>query len=305
MLIRHLQFFSALARERHFARAAELCNITQPTLSIAIRKLEDYLGIPLVVRGRRFVGLTPEGEKALVWTRQILNDYQSLREEIASGKGDLTGVLRLGVVPAAMPSIAFLTAPFSAAHPRVVIDIQSLTSRMIQRGVDTFDLDGGVTYLENDPLVNVKSFPLYDERYVFVTQRDAPRASANAITWADAAGEKLCLLSDEMQNRRIIDRLAESIGVKISPSIVCNSFLGVCSHLRCSNYASIVPHTFFNVFGSAPDLAALELIEPTHTQAIGLVVADRDPPSPIAAALLKSCRRLNFQHRLDGTRVAH
>ncbi|HTO80150.1 MAG TPA: LysR family transcriptional regulator, partial [Methylocystis sp.] len=186
MLIRHLSYFATLAREKHFARSAERCNITQPTLSLAIRKLEDYLGVPLVERGQRFVGLTPEGEKALIWARQILNDYDSMRGEIASAKGGLTGALRLGVIPAAMPVIGFLTAPFAAAHPNVVIEIQSLTSRSIQRGLDAFELEGGVTYLENEPLENIQSLPLYDERYVFVTQKCAARASANSIAWADA-----------------------------------------------------------------------------------------------------------------------
>ena len=305
MLIRHLHFFTTLARVKHFARTAEVCNVTQPTLSLAIRKLEDHLGIPLVLRGHRYVGLTPEGEKALVWARQILNDFESMREEIASVKGGLSGVLRLGVVPAAMPAIAFLTAPFSSAHPEVVIDIQSLTSRTIQRGLDAFDLDAGVTYLESEPPENVRSLPLYDERYVFVTQKGKPCARANAIAWAEAAQEKLCLLSVDMQNRRILDRLAQSIGVTISPSIVCNSFLDVSAHLRCADYASIVPHTFFNVFGAAPDLVGLDLIEPTHTQAIGLVVADRDPPSPIVAALLRSCRHSRFGDGLVAGASAH
>jgi len=305
VLIRHLFYFATLAREKHFARSAELCNITQPTLSLAIRKLEDYLGVPLVERGQRFVGLTPEGEKALIWARQILTDYESMRGEIASVKSGLTGALRLGVIPAAMPVIARLTAPFAAANPNVVIEIQSLTSRSIQRGLDAFELEGGVTYLEDEPLENIRGVPLYDERYVFVAQRNAARASANAIAWADAAKEKLCLLSSDMQNRRILDRLTQSIGITISPSIVCNSFLGVCSHLRCANYASIVPHTFFDVFGAAPDLIGLDLVEPRHSQAIGLVVADRDPPSPLAAAFVKSCRLLDLANCLDAACVGH
>src|SRR3546814_9502962 len=81
MLIRHLAYFVTLAKERHFARAADACHITQPTLSTAIRKLEEDLGVPLVARGHRFTGLTPEGEKLLAWSRQILTDYQSLRSE--------------------------------------------------------------------------------------------------------------------------------------------------------------------------------------------------------------------------------
>jgi DNA-binding transcriptional LysR family regulator len=107
-----------------------------------------------------------------------------------------------------------------------------------------------------------------------------------AITWAEAASERLCLLSEDMQNRRIINNVAASIGVAITPSVVSNSFLGICSHLRHGEWSSIVPHTFSYVFGDAPDLVAINLTEPVHSQAIGLVLSNRDPQSPMSNALL-------------------
>lgn len=128
--------------------------------------------------------------------------------------------------------------------------------------------------------------PLYCERYVFVANRRHRFASRDAIGWAEAAGERLCLLSADMQNRRILDKLAASIGVAIKPTVVSNSFLGVCSHLRHGEWASIVPRNFFYVFGAAPDLIAIDLTDPVHTQTIGLVLPDREPPSPMAGALL-------------------
>src|ERR1700689_4870294 len=100
MLIRHLFYFVTLARERHFARAAAACNVAQPTLSAAIRKLEDDLGARLVIRSHRFAGLTPEGERVLAWARQILSDYSSLREDLSTLRRGLVGTLRLGVIPA-------------------------------------------------------------------------------------------------------------------------------------------------------------------------------------------------------------
>lgn len=112
MLVRQLSYFVTLARERHFARAAEACNIAQPTLSAAIRKLEEDLDAQLVVRSHKFVGLTPEGEKLLIWGRQILTDYNSLREDLSGLRSGLTGTLRLGVIPAAMPMVALLSASF-------------------------------------------------------------------------------------------------------------------------------------------------------------------------------------------------
>ena len=128
MLIRHLSYFVTLARVKHYARAAEVCNIAQPTLSAAIRKLEEDLQVHLVVRGYRFIGLTQDGEKLLQWGQRILVNYASLQEGLSGPHRDLTGTLTVGVIPTAMPVVAFLTSQFSAAHPAVKIDVQSMTS---------------------------------------------------------------------------------------------------------------------------------------------------------------------------------
>src|SRR3546814_21020513 len=112
MLIRHLAYFVTLAKERHFARAADACHITQTTLSAAIRKLEEDLGVPLVARGHRFTGLTPEGAKLLAWSRQILTDYQCLIKDLAGARTGLVGEPRFGVCPDAMQAGSFTTARF-------------------------------------------------------------------------------------------------------------------------------------------------------------------------------------------------
>jgi DNA-binding transcriptional LysR family regulator len=177
--------------------------------------------------------------------------------------------------------------------------VQSQTSRAIQRALDAFEIDGGVTYLDNEPLENVRRTPLYRERYAFVVNRDHSLAARATVTWAEASAERLCLLSEDMQNRRILDKLAASIGVAIKPTVVSNSFLGVCSHLRHGEWASIVPHSFFYVFGEAPDLACLDLVDPIHTQSIGLVLSDREPPSPMASALLAALKGVDIDAELD------
>jgi DNA-binding transcriptional LysR family regulator len=299
MLDRHLSYFVTLARERHFARAAEICNIAQPTLSAAIRKLEEDLGARLVIRSHRFVGLTPEGEKLLAWGRQILTDYNSLRDDLTGLRRGLTGILRLGVIPAAMSPVAFLTARFATAHPAATIDVQSMTSRMIQSALDAFEIDGGMTYLDNEPLENVRRLPLYRERYVFVASRRHHLAERRTITWTEAAAEPLCLLGEDMQNRRILDKLAKSLHLAIRPKIVCDSFLAICSHLRHGEWASIVPHTFFYVLGDAADLVMIDLIDPAHSQAIGLVLSDRDPLSPMAGALLDAIAGVDLEADLS------
>ena len=92
MNIRHLRFLVALSRERHYGRAAKACNVTQPTLSEAIRQLEHELEVPLVDRnGRRFGGLTPEGRRILGWAQGILASEDALRQELGEIHGKLTG----------------------------------------------------------------------------------------------------------------------------------------------------------------------------------------------------------------------
>jgi DNA-binding transcriptional LysR family regulator len=300
MLIRHLSYFIALAREQHFARAAEACSISQPTLTAAIQKLEDDLGVRLVIRDHRFVRLTEEGEKLLAWGRQILADYASLKDDLAGLRRGLVGTLRVGVIPAAMSTVAFLTSRFAAAHPAAQVEIRSMTSRAIEQALEAFEIDAGVTYLDNEPLERVRKVPLYRERYVFAVRRGHPAAERATITWKEAAAARLCLLTEDMQNRRIINKVAASIGAELKPDVVSNSYLAVLSHVRQGGWASIVPHTFAGLcFGVAEDLVAVDIIDPVHTQTIGLVLSDRDPLSPMSRALLDVLENADLERDID------
>src|SRR5262245_25469336 len=96
MDIRQLQYLVALAREKHFTRAAQACNVSQPTLSGRIRQLEQELGVPIVERGQRFHGLTPDGQRVLKWANAILDNWSALQQDIATLRntsGALTGHL--------------------------------------------------------------------------------------------------------------------------------------------------------------------------------------------------------------------
>jgi DNA-binding transcriptional LysR family regulator len=294
MFVRQMSYLVALAREKHFARAAEACHATQSTLSAGLKALERELDMRLVVREPRFMGLTAEGERVVDWAHQIIADYDNLRQDLEGFREGLKGTLRLGVIPAAQPMVARLTAPFTRKHPYVSIDVRSMTSADIQRGLDKFELDAGLTYLDNEPLQNVQRQLLYRERYLFVTNKDAPLAKEAAIRWRDASDVNLCLLSEDMQNRRVLNNLAQSIGLELKPSVTTNSFLAICSHVCSGEWSSIVPHTFSFIFSGCEDLALIDLVEPVHTQGIGIVASDRDPLPPLARALMASAKCLNF-----------
>ncbi len=295
MFIRQMTYLVALAREKHFGRAAEACHVTQPTLSSGLKALERELDMRLVVRGSRFMGFTPEGERVVDWAGQILSDYENLKQDMEVFRGCLKGTLRLGAIPAAMPAIAELTTPFSLKHSEVGIEVHSMTSTEIQRALENFDLDVGLTYLENEPLHHVRTAALYRERYLFVTSRGVRPETDTTITWEDAVASNLCLLDESMQNRRVLDTLARSLGFKLTPTVTTNSFLAVCSHVCRGTWSSIIPHTFAHFFAGCETLVFLDLIEPVHSQSMGIVAADRDPLPPLARAFMSFATRLNLE----------
>ncbi|MEP9375182.1 LysR family transcriptional regulator [Aquabacter sp. CN5-332] len=290
MFVRQLHYLVAVAREAHFGRAADACHVSQPTLSSGIRKLEEELGLPLVIRGHRFLGLTEQGERVLLWAQRIVADYDGLKQELSGSGAGLSGVLRIGAIPAALPALPPLVNAFCARHPQVRVQIQSMPSAAIQRGLDELEIDAGVTYLDNEPLSRVRTTLLYDESYAFVTC--APWFSGrDTITWAEAADCPLCLLTRDMQNRRIIDQIFAEAGIVSNPRIEVNSFEGVWSIICSGAWGGIVPSSHAEVFGQMEGLQVLPLIDPVRTQPVGLVISDRDPASPVATALMRHAPR--------------
>lgn len=286
MILRQLQYLDALARERHFRRAAEACHVTQPTLSAAIHQLEEELGVLIVERGRSFKGLTREGEVVLAHVRRILAEADQMQQSITELRQGLTGRLRLGAVPTALPMVSHITRPFSDRFPHVSLTVLSLTSDEIQRRIDDFELDAGLTYLDNEPLNEVIAKPIYQERYVLLAQADGPLAGRQTIRWVEAADLNLCMLTPDMQNRRIIDGIFRSVGRQPAPALETNSILNLCSHAGVRGMCSILPTQLLDSFGLPAGARALPLIDPDARRTIGLIVADRQPFSPLTRNLL-------------------
>src|SRR5215468_9684058 len=172
-MIDKLELLLALAKERHFGRAAETCGVTQPTMSTAIKQLEEILGVMLVQRGSRFLGFTPEGERALDWARRIVSDSRAMRQEINTLKHGLSGEIRLAVIPTVLGMVASLTTPFRARHPNVRFQIISCTSVEVLMQLENLEVDAGLTYLDNEPLGKVEAIPVYDESYRLLTSSEA------------------------------------------------------------------------------------------------------------------------------------
>ena len=281
-----LEYLMALARERHFGHAAEACGVTQPTLSAGIKQLEETLGVLLVQRGSRFIGLTPEGERTLDWARRIVGDSRAMREEIKALKHGLTGQLRIAAIPTTLAMVASLTTPFRARHPDVRFTVLSRTSSEILTLLENLEIDAGVTYIDNEPIGRLRTVPFYRERYRLVTARTSPLGSRRQVTWAEVAKIPLCLPLADMQTRRIIDGLLRDAGGQLEPSLESNSMSVLFSHVRTGRWASVMSDRLIETMGLTERVRSVPIVEPEATHRIGLVVSRREPLAAILAALV-------------------
>jgi DNA-binding transcriptional LysR family regulator len=155
-----------------------------------------------------------------------------------------------------------------------------------------FEIDVGITYLDNEPLGRVAMLPLYSERYQLITSAGKPLSDRESVTWAEVADLPLCLLTPDMQNRRIIDRLLKSAGGESRPTLESDSMILLFSHVRTGRWASVMPAKLAETLGLTETIRAIPITEPEAVQTIGLVAPAREPMTPITAALVEEARRL-------------
>lgn len=282
--IRDMEMLVALARQKHFSRAAEECGISQPAFSARIRSIEEHFGLPIVRRGNKFLGFTREGELLLKWARRILSDVNGMRQELDVSQGNLRGSLTIGAVPTTLSFVAQVSAVLRETHPDLVVSIQSLTSSQISLGLNDYSLDVGITYMDRASGGSVLIEPLYEETYVLVVPKPlAPRQKGEA-TWQEAATLPLCLLNSGMRNRQLIDEAFASIGARPQPVTETDGFTVALALVVGGTAATIAPQRLAESIFAGQDTVQLQLKEPVLTHSIGLAVQQQDPVLPAIRA---------------------
>ncbi len=296
-MIDKLNYLIAVARERSFRRAAEACGVAQPTLSAGIRQLEDELGVMLVRRSSRFLGLTPEGEKVLEWAQRLVGDARAMRQELQGMRTGLSGHLRIAVIPTALAMVPALTEPCLKRHPALQFTILSCTSAEILQMLANLEVDAGITYLNNEALGRVRTVPLYTERYRFITTAEGALGDRETVAWAELSHARLCLLTPDMQNRRIMDQLMRGAGAEPRAALESNSQVTLLAHVLTGRWATVLPERVAQALVLSPRLRCIPIVEPDATYEIGLVLPHREPMPALAAALLAEARLLTRRNR--------
>lgn len=273
MLLRQLEYFVAVARERHFARAAEACYVSQPALSAAIAKLERELNVTLIHRGQNFEGLTLEGERIVVWAKRLLAEHDGLKAEAAAMRTGIAGTLRLGTGPTVSTTAAVPVATFCGLHPMAKVTICSrLSSTELLRQLRDFELDAAIAHFGPDDRSGLEVVPLYRERYVLLVSGDHLAPGARSITWSDAARLPLALLMPHMRFRQFIDKAFAANGAVAVPQVETDSVASLYSHVATGAWASVVPHTWLRAIPAMGGARAVQLVEPETAAQISIAI---------------------------------
>ncbi len=281
-LLASLRYLAALDEHKHFGRAAQACNITQPALSNALRALEAEFDTVIVKRGRNFEGFTEEGARVLASAQRMLQERESLRQELKSGIGKPQGRLSIGAVPTAMPIAARFSAMLQARYPGISPVVRSMSSNELETGLESLSLDIGLGYTDrlrvSEP--RMRQIPQYTEHYFFVRKASSATNAAlqigQKITWAEAAKHPLCLLTREMHNRTIVDRAFNDAGLVVKPVMETNSILALALSVAEGDVCTVMPGALVSAVRSYQSLEALPLISPEVRTTIGFMVHGGD-----------------------------
>jgi DNA-binding transcriptional LysR family regulator len=287
MLLRQLEYFVAVSRERHFARAAEACYVSQPALSASIAKLERELNVTLINRGRNFEGLTAEGERLVVWAKRVLAVHDGLVAEAAALRSGISGVLRLGVGPTVLTTTALPIAAFCSLHPLARVKVRShLPTTELVRQLRSFELDAAIAHFDADEHPGLELVPLYEEQCVLLVSDKQLVGSTGTISWSEAAQLPLALPAPEVGFRRFIDDAFASVGAAVVPQVEADSMASLYAHVATGAWASIVPHNWFRSMTATGAMRGLRLIEPEQRAPIAIAIPASAPGSAAARAFL-------------------
>lgn len=195
MTIQQLQYIVALDNHRHFVRAAESCHVTQPTLTLQVKKLEAQIGLQIFDRSTQPLTVTPMGQKIIFKARQVLREIEQLKEMVNTEKNRMQGTFRLGIIPSLSP---YLLPPFlkefTQRFPQARLQINEFQTEGIIEGLEANTLDIGILVTPiNEP--QIREIPLFYEPFLLYAHTEHPLLERKEVTTSDLNEKGLWILS--------------------------------------------------------------------------------------------------------------
>lgn len=284
MDLRQLNYLVTLSEEKHFARAADVCCVTQPTLSSRIRQLEDEFGVPLVVRDQRYRGLTRFGDRVVDWAKNVLADCDALKHDFSRINQAGEGSISVGIVTSASPLASLLLSFLRLQDVPVSTDVQTLAADEITRRVADGNLDVGITYVSSIEGQGVNVFPLTKESYVALSYDEVGERLPESMTWAELSDRDLCLPTENVPARLNIEECLRKNCTKWHATIETDCWLTMLQSVRRNGLIGIAPSHVIGILTIPYGTSVISLPTPEESLEIAVVTGDSLPTEP---ALIK------------------
>ena len=287
MELRQLEYFVAVAEERHFTRAAKRLQVAQSGLSASIRTLERELGAALFLRSTRSVEVTPAGQALLVEARRALSASHAAKDAVAAVQGLLRGSLSIGSLQCLhVVHLPAVLARFSAAYPGLEIRLRQGGSNELTEEVRTGRLDIAFVSRPAGSPDGVLVEPLADEPLVLACGPEHPFADRTAVGPDELRAEQFIDFHQDWGTRDLVDQVLGAAGVERRVALEVTDVHSLLDLVAFGLGVALVPQSFAAKTDQVRFLPLCGPLPPWQT-----VTVTGDPVSPAAAALLREVRR--------------
>lgn len=269
MELRHLRYFLAVAEREHFTRASESLHVSQPTLSLQIKQLEEELGTPFFDRIGKRVRLTDAGRVFREHARRALREMEDAQIAINELEGLKRGAVTVGVVQTVNAYLVpQIVTRLSAEWPALQIKIEELANGKIEEGLVEGRLNVGVGFIPTTA-AEIVAEPLFEEDLVLIVSANHKFANRKHVPVRELNGEPLVLLSKNFCTRRLTDVSLAEGGACPHIAIEMNSIEGILATVRAGGAATVLPS--LAVGPGLPGIHAIKLTNPTPHRTVGML----------------------------------
>ena len=299
MTLTELRYIVAVARERHFGRAAETCFVSQPTLSVAVKKLEDELGLTLFERGPGEVSVTPAGRRIIEQAQRVLEEASRIRELAAAGKDPLAGPLRLGAIYTIGPYLLPKLIPIlRRTAPAMQLLIQENFTHRLAEELRSGEVDVILVALPFET-PGVMTRPVYDEPFMVAVPKGHPWENRKRVTSEELTNESLLLLGEGHCFRDQVLDICHTVRSRerspLARTVEGGSLETIRQMVAGGVGVTVLPATSTATSGGSSDLIRiLPFARPAPTRRVGLAWRRSFPRPEAIEALRKAILATNL-----------
>jgi len=298
MTLTELRYIVAVARERHFGRAAEACFVSQPTLSVAVKKLEEELGVVLFERGPGEVSVTPPGQKIVEQAQRVLEEAARVREIAAAGRDPLVGPLRLGAIYTIGPYLLPKLVPIMRrSAPSMPLHIQENFTHNLSAALKNGEVDVIVIALPFDE-PGIATRAVYDEPFLVAVPKGHEWQDRKRISSEELTKESLLLLGEGHCFRDQVLDICHVVRAKdrsaLAKTVEGGSLETIRQMVASGVGVTVLPSTSVGAGGAGDLIRILPFARPAPTRRVGLAWRRSFPRPEAIEALRKGILACNL-----------